>query len=219
MLTHEEAVMITLNQHAKSLNSIKPVMHIAPASEQDIDAQTLFIHLTEDTELDHINRLIERFAHHQRVICVLETGTYRDVPGLINLPIHGITTFKHLKSNYRTIREAIDEGYFYMDFDLHTHVIDAMERLKQPAESIAWFILHPHNPLYELNQTEKYVLEGLANGYSPKEIAEEKGCSLSTIYLASMKIVRHFDAIDRTDAIVKAIRQNYLCPEYVVPPA
>lgn len=91
------------------------------------------------------------------------------------------------------VRQVLDGGIYHQSFQYDAGAPEL------PALS----------PKPGLTQRQARVLTGLLDGKANREIAEEMGVSEETVKTHVVAILRHFDAQNRTQAVVSATRAGY----------
>ena len=64
--------------------------------------------------------------------------------------------------------------------------------------------------MIDLTITEKQILQAMADGKRPKQIALERGTSIRTVATQLSTIYRKLDALTRTQAVAIAMRRGWI---------
>lgn len=102
------------------------------------------------------------------------------------------------------IKDVID-GSMYFDSSISKYVM--LTTSKKPDDSFSKISI---KDCYNLTQQEKRVLILLASGYSNQQIAKRLNISINTTKVHMCSILQKMNVEDRTQAAIKAIRENLI---------
>ena len=97
-------------------------------------------------------------------------------------------------------------GSMYFDSSVSSYVMQ--QTTKEPTQNILGNI--NVKDCYNLTQQEKRVLILLASGYNNSQIAKKLEISINTIKVHVCSILQKMNVEDRTQAAIKAIRENLI---------
>ena len=189
------------NMQVESLNhNIKYINHDyfpEENQENDIDLAILDVDHIEDS-----HNLIDRLKHKKAKIGILVSNVEKEETlALLRL---NLDAYFHTQMDQTEFNRAIDyvlKGNKYIHSNLTNYILKDYARL---AGNII------ERPVRLLSNREWEILEQMVKGYSNKMIGENLLISERTVKNHISSIFRKINVEDRTSAVVKAIRNNWV---------
>ncbi|MGJ9382843.1 response regulator transcription factor [Salipaludibacillus sp. CF4.18] len=127
----------------------------------------------------------------------------------LSMPVNGMTSLPYIKRNPKIVMQTILDKGLFLDPDFHRVVALEMDRIngKKP---IIRLILKKEKVTWLLSEKEQNILQLILDGLNNGKIAKELHFAPSTVNTAIFKILKKIEANDRTEALVKAIRNRWV---------
>lgn len=136
-----------------------------------------------------------------------------DILPYLSLPVSGITSLSFIKRNPHIVLESIIDKGLFIEPDFHRVVVSEMERINNKKNNIERLVLNNKKVARLLSDKEQNILQLILDGLNNKKIAEELHFAPATISTSISRILIKIEAKDRTEAMVKAIRNGWVDAE------
>ncbi|UTR16159.1 helix-turn-helix transcriptional regulator [Salipaludibacillus sp. LMS25] len=186
---------------------------VSSFSDIPLTANFVFYYVHHEKDVDFLTSIIMGVgkAFTGKVVIVANPQYNTDhISELLTLPIHGLIYTNTFKTHFEDLTTFFASYTFLLDPELHKVVAEAIFTIKHRSKPIKKFVLNDKQVEGILKENEKIVLEKLINGKSTGEIAKEMYFAPSTINNVIGRLLMILNANDRTEAVVKAIRSNWV---------
>ncbi|UJW59194.1 hypothetical protein HXZ66_18140 [Bacillus sp. A116_S68] len=186
---------------------------VSSFNDVPLTANLVFYYVHQEEDVDFLTSIIKGVGKTFRGKIVLVTNPLYNtgcISKLLILPIHGLIFANTFKTYIDSVATFFDSYPFLLDPELHKVVAEDIFTIKHKNKPIKKFVLNDKQIEGILKENEKIVLEKLINGKSTGEIANEMYFAPSTINNVIGRILMILNANDRTEAVVKAIRSNWV---------
>lgn len=154
--------------------------------------------------LDTIS-LIQKVSLHTRVIVLTMDTSPVTAIAAIKRGIAGYLLKEMDVYSVLNIIKVISDGHSYMHPKICTHVFKEIEQAHLPNKKVDAKL-----PAHILTQRECEILQLLADGKSNRQIAEVFFISEKTVKNHVSNLLQKIDCNDRTQAVIKAIKNNWV---------
>ncbi|AOM81905.1 response regulator transcription factor [Salisediminibacterium beveridgei] len=165
---------------------------------------------TIDT-LDRTERMIEAIVKED--VPVLLLTVQEPKPSLfsyLHQGLSGIVSKNEFLDWHYLILNAIDQEGVYLDQALHGDMVEDIYRKKLRHKAIQRLVFRPDDVDVSLTKNEKQVLQLILDGHNNRRIAEIMFLAPSTVSTTISHLLKKIGANDRTDAMVKLIKNGWV---------
>ncbi|MBR5304039.1 MAG: response regulator transcription factor [Candidatus Gastranaerophilales bacterium] len=159
-------------------------------------------------EIDGVEALAEIREKNKDIKIIILTShcDKEEVQKCLELGINAYCTKEIKPDKLIDVIKDVLLGSMYFDSSVSSYVMQ--QTTKEPTQNILGNI--NVKDCYNLTQQEKRVLILLASGYNNSQIAKKLEISINTIKVHVCSILQKMNVEDRTQAAIKAIRENLI---------
>ncbi|SDO37264.1 helix-turn-helix transcriptional regulator [Alkalicoccus daliensis] len=215
-----DQVLVIDYDHYLSQTSEKRLLETLAAKrvmiEQDItctveNMRNIFL-LVENTSTE-VLKWVESILHRAKDARVLVVTVGR--PNVSFIPylsqkLSGILSLHSLYKHGANVLKAIDEFGVFLEQGLHSELVKHLHEQKLRDRPIKRLILREEEVQYRLTKNERTVLQHILDGHNNRKIAELMYLAPSTVSTVISHLLKKLEANDRTDAMVRIIRNGWV---------
>lgn len=153
-----------------------------------------------------ISREIKKINNNVKIIILTSHCEKDEVQECLEIGISAYCTKDIKPQKLCEVIKDVNKGSLYFDSSVSEFVLEFNENKKQPQEKKELSI----KDCYNLTQQEKRVLILLASGNNNSQIAKKLKISINTTKVHVCSILQKMNVEDRTQAAIKAIRENLI---------
>ncbi len=153
-----------------------------------------------------ISREIKKINSNVKIIILTSHCEKDEVQECLEIGISAYCTKDIKPQKLCEVIKDVNKGSLYFDSSVSEFVLEFNENKKQPQEKKELSI----KDCYNLTQQEKRVLILLASGNNNSQIAKKLKISINTTKVHVCSILQKMNVEDRTQAAIKAIRENLI---------
>ena len=153
-----------------------------------------------------ISREIKKINSNVKIIILTSHCEKDEVQECLEIGISAYCTKDIKPQQLCEVIKDVNKGSLYFDSSVSEFVLEFNENKKQPQEKKELSI----KDCYNLTQQEKRVLILLASGNNNSQIAKKLKISINTTKVHVCSILQKMNVEDRTQAAIKAIRENLI---------
>ena len=153
-----------------------------------------------------ISREIKKINNNVKIIILTSHCEKDEVQECLEIGISAYYTKDIKPQKLCEVIKDVNKGSLYFDSSVSEFVLEFNENKKQPQEKKELSI----KDCYNLTQQEKRVLILLASGNNNSQIAKKLKISINTTKVHVCSILQKMNVEDRTQAAIKAIRENLI---------
>lgn len=153
-----------------------------------------------------ISREIKKNNSNVKIIILTSHCEKDEVQECLEIGISAYCTKDIKPQKLCEVIKDVNKGSLYFDSSVSEFVLEFNENKKQPQEKKELSI----KDCYNLTQQEKRVLILLASGNNNSQIAKKLKISINTTKVHVCSILQKMNVEDRTQAAIKAIRENLI---------
>lgn len=211
--SQNSALFVTSKENQLTENIRRHQMTIeSRGSVRGIVENVIFFHIQDIQDGLEAKSLLANYPDRKFIFVVDKNNACKALIDLLVLNVHGMIYTENLDRYFTRIMTYLEEGHFPLESFFQRELADSLIEYHHSQQKIEAFVLNESKAGHLFNKTEKLVLTELANGTTTKGIVQKHHYASSTIYITAASIIRILDAQDRTDAVVKCIREGYLIP-------
>ncbi|MDG5786670.1 LuxR C-terminal-related transcriptional regulator [Evansella sp. AB-P1] len=144
------------------------------------------------------------------VILIHDNYKDKDLFPYLKFCVNGIVSLSFLKKHCGLmLNHLLDKGVF-LEPNLHQGLVKEIETRKMKDLPIKKLVLKKEQVIGILSPNEQDVLQLILDGLNNRQIAEHLYLAQSTVSTIISHLLRKIQANDRTDAMVKAIRNGWV---------
>lgn len=153
-----------------------------------------------------ISREIKKINNNVKIIILTSHCEKDEVQECLEIGISAYCTKDIKPQKLCEVIKDVNKGSLYFDSSVSEFVLEFNENKKQSQEKKELSI----KDCYNLTQQEKRVLILLASGNNNSQIAKKLKISINTTKVHVCSILQKMNVEDRTQAAIKAIRENLI---------
>ncbi|UCZ52438.1 LuxR C-terminal-related transcriptional regulator [Bacillus shivajii] len=162
----------------------------------------------------HLQEKLHSFkAEHSTILLVSKEPIGKQIFNFLSLPINGIVSLPYLENHYEIVIKSLIEKQAFLEPETHINLTLEIENKKMRLKPIKTLKLNKEKISLVLTERECAVLDLILDGYNNSKIAEKLFFAHSTVTTVISRILKKMDANDRTDAMVKAIKNGWVDAE------
>ena len=173
--------------------------------DNNIDLILMDLGLPDKNGAD-ISREIKKINNNVKIIILTSHCEKDEVQECLEIGISAYCTKDIKPQKLCEVVKDVNKGSLYFDSSVSEFVLEFNENKKQPQEKKELSI----KDCYNLTQQEKRVLILLASGNNNSQIAKKLKISINTTKVHVCSILQKMNVEDRTQAAIKAIRENLI---------
>lgn len=178
------------------------------------EGHTWIVYLIDRFSTQSFNELEGRLQSYNQekstVLLVSKEAIDKEVFHFLSLPINGIVSLSYLQNNYQIIMNALVDKRAFLEPEIHRDLSLEIENKKMRFKPIKKLMLNKEKVAGILTEREHAILELILDGNNNSQIAEKLYFAHSTVTTVISSILKKIGANDRTDAMVKAIRNGWV---------
>lgn len=149
-------------------------------------------------------------ANEARVLVVTIGRPNASLIPYLSSKLNGILSLHSLYTYGTKVLDAVDEHGVYLEQGLHNDLVRQLHEQKLRDRPIKRLILREEEVLYRLTKNERTVLQHILDGHNNRKIAELMYLAPSTVSTVISHLLKKLEANDRTDAMVRIIRNGWV---------
>ncbi|MBU9721593.1 MULTISPECIES: LuxR C-terminal-related transcriptional regulator [Bacillaceae] len=162
-------------------------------------------------------QLLEELCHSVKdseqavpIILVNKNELQNELLPYLSLPLNGAVSEHYFMENFTSVMRCLSSMNMYFEPAFQKELVMRIERLKMPSRKIEKLKLDDRKVDHLLTGNEKKVLQLLLDGNNNREIAEQLYFANSTVNNYISDILKKVGVKDRTQAVVKVIRNGWV---------
>ncbi|WP_147803800.1 response regulator transcription factor [Alkalicoccus halolimnae] len=198
-------------QRLKDILSEKQVI-IEKNSDASLNEANYVFLLVESVSLESLG-WIEGVLGQLRGVKVLVVTVGRPKASLvpyISNRLNGILSLHSLYTYGSAIIDTLNKYGFFLEQNLHGDLVHQLHDQKLRDRPIKRLVLRKEEVQYRLTKNECSVLQHILDGHNNRNIAELMYLAPSTVSTVISHLLKKLGANDRTDAMVKIIRNGWV---------
>ncbi|MBM7096851.1 response regulator transcription factor [Bacillus sp. H-16] len=180
-----------------------------PRIDNHYDFIVVLAHSHDRSTVRRLHALIESEVHTNIIVASVEDNPASLFP-YINNNIQGFMSLRYFKENATFVFRHMKEQALFLEPAYHSVLILEIERIKLREQPIKKLILQKEIVQEILSENEQNVLQLLLEGNNNLQIAQSLYLAPSTISTIISHLLKKMNANDRTDALVKSIRNGWV---------
>ncbi|MDG5787262.1 LuxR C-terminal-related transcriptional regulator [Evansella sp. AB-P1] len=160
----------------------------------------------EDIQMQ-LNSVVDK---HTKILLVTIDPLRKDMLQFLNYPINGIVSLSYFQKNVTIVLNSLITKGIFLEPKLHLELIHEIERKNNKDKPLKKLILNKRKVESILSEKEQAILQLILDGNNNAKIAEKLYFAQSTVSTTIGNILKKIQAKDRTDAMVKAIRNGWV---------
>ncbi|MDQ0254533.1 two-component system response regulator DegU [Evansella vedderi] len=171
-----------------------------------------FIDSYSRTHGNNIKKLVELVDENKDIYILLvhHNCNERELLRYLTLPVNGIVSIDYLENHLSLVLSLVKDKGVFLEPDLHKNLILEIEKKKLRDQPIKKLILNRELVAPMLTEHEQDVLQLILDGHNNRAIAENLYLAQSTVSSIISNMLKKMQANDRTDAMVKSIRNGWV---------
>ncbi|SDZ63237.1 two-component system, NarL family, response regulator DegU [Evansella caseinilytica] len=203
----KEEVAHQIKVHASQISDTLPSMSMSPQK----DWLFFVVDGYNKESLLKMKQELQQIILSQTYIIILNKNPLqKEMLEYLSLKVNGIVSLSFLMTYQSMVIRSIIEKGIFLEPQFHKTLILEIERKNSRDKPIKKLILNKEKVDAFLTKKEQDILQLLLEGKSNKNIAEILYFAPSTIGTIISCLLKKIDANDRTDAMVKAIRNGWV---------
>lgn len=146
----------------------------------------------------------------RHLLLVHENSSEKELLPYLTYSLNGIVSLDYLQEYPSILFQQIAEKGIFLEPCLHHDLIYEIEKRKLKDTPIEKLVLNREKVANILTLNEQDVLQLILEGYNNRKIAKTLYLAPSTVSTIISHLLRKIQANDRTDAMVKAIRNGWV---------
>ncbi len=211
IIDYDHYLSATSEERIKDVLSQKKVIIDKGELRTEQEAGYIFL-LIETAKLETIGWIEEKLAASgsSKVVVVTVGRPKSSLIPYLSSRLNGVLSLHSLYTYGTEILESLECYGVYLEQAMHEELVQQLHEQKLRDRPIKRLVLRENDVQYRLTKNERAVLQHILDGHNNRSIAEHMYLAPSTVSTVISHLLKKLDANDRTDAMVRIIRNGWV---------
>ncbi|ADU30619.1 response regulator transcription factor [Evansella cellulosilytica] len=151
---------------------------------------------------------------NSQILIVSCNALTRQSLSFLSLPVNALLSLSYLEKNTNVVLRSLFTKGVFLEPNLHTELVTEIERKTNRSKPFKKLCLNISKVASIFTKKEQEILQLILDGCNNGEIADKLFYANSTVSTNISSILKKMEANDRTEAMVKAIRNGWVDGTY-----